>query len=169
MDRVAAEVIYKAPSNYKWIVKVDKGRTDGILPDMAVITADGLAGKVTRATEDSSTVLLLIDPTGAAAAKTEDGRTSGLVSGNGAGEPLSFELVDANAKVSVGDEVLTSSYNQGIFPPNIPVGRVTFVGAESAALEKDIEVEPFTDFQSLDFVQILLESGPKLAPEDPKR
>jgi rod shape-determining protein MreC len=169
MDRVAAEVIYKAPSNYKWIVKIDKGRADGIQPDMAVITADGLAGKITRATDDAATVLLLIDPTGAAAAKTEDGRTSGLVSGNGAGEPLSFQFVSADAKVTVGDEVLTSSYNQGIFPPNIPIGRVSFAGAETAALEKDIDVEPFTDFQSLDFVQVLLESGPKLDPEEQDR
>jgi rod shape-determining protein MreC len=162
MNRVAAEVIYRAPSNYKWIVTIDKGRVDGLKPDMAVITSDGLVGKIQRATDTSSTVLLLIDPTGAAAAKTDEGRFSGLVSGNGAGEPLSFELVASDAKISVGDEVVTSSYNQGIYPPNIPIGRVTYVSAQTAALEKEIDVEPYADFQSLDFVQVLLESGSKL-------
>lgn len=162
MERVTAEVISKSPSNYKWLVKVDKGREDGVLPDMAVIDPDGLVGKIIASRDNSSTVLLLIDPDGAAAAKSDDGEARGLVQGNGAGEPLTFEFVDSSSDVVPGEEVLTSSYNRGIFPPNIPIGRVSFVSAETAALERNIDVEPYVDFQSLDFVQVLLESGPKI-------
>jgi rod shape-determining protein MreC len=162
MERVTAEVISRSPSNYKWLVKIDKGTADGVRPDMAVISPDGLVGKIAAAKENSSTVLLLIDSIGAAAAKTDDGEAQGLVTGNGAGEPLAFEFVDSTADVELGDEVVTSSYNGGIFPPNIPIGRVSFVSAETAALEQDIDVEPYVDFQSIEFVQVLLESGPKI-------
>jgi rod shape-determining protein MreC len=166
MEKVTAEVINRVPSNYKWIVEIDKGFDDGIRPDMAVITADGLAGKVTQVTDNSATVLLLIDPTGAASAKIEGAGFTASIAGHGVGEPLSLELVDPEIDVEEGDEVLTSSYNGGIYPPNIPIGRVTFVNANTAALEQDIDVEPYVDFRSMDFVQVLLESGPKLETEE---
>jgi rod shape-determining protein MreC len=166
MDKVTAEVINRVPSNYRWIVEINKGAEDGVRPDMAVITEDGLAGKVTRVDGNSSTVLLLIDSQGAASAKIEGAGFIASISGNGVGEPLSLELVDPDVNVDVGDQVLTSSYNGGIYPPNIPIGEVTFVNANTAALQQDIDVEPYVDFQSIDFVQVLLESGPKLEIDD---
>jgi rod shape-determining protein MreC len=162
MDTVAAEVINKVTSNYQWRVRIDKGTDDGVRPDMAVIDADGLVGKILAAEEHSATILLLVDPEGEAAAKTKGGRFTGSVAGQGSGEPLAFQFVDPEADVVVGDEVLTSYYNGGIFPPNIPIGRVIDVAAPSGALEQDIDVDPYVDFQALDFVQVLLESGPKL-------
>ncbi|HZA39415.1 MAG TPA: rod shape-determining protein MreC [Actinomycetota bacterium] len=166
MDRLTAEVINKASSNFRWIVRINKGRSDGIRPDMAVVDSDGLVGKILSAEENSASVLLLIDPNGAAAAKIEGGKFTGSVNGQGSGEPLSFEFVDPNADIEVGDEVLTSYYNDGIFPPNIPIGRVIDVSAPSAALRPDVAVDPYVDFQALDFVQVLLESGPLLATDE---
>jgi rod shape-determining protein MreC len=166
MDRVAAEVISKENSNYKWFVTIDKGSLDGLRPDMAVITPDGLAGKIVSVEENSAAVLLLVDPTGAAAAKVEDKGITGSVTGNGGGQPLNMEFVPNDAEVEIGDVVLTSSYNGGIYPPNIPIGEVVSASAETAALEQDIEVRPFVDFQSLEFVQVLLESGPKLTIDE---
>jgi rod shape-determining protein MreC len=166
MDRLTAEVISKENSNYSWLVTIDKGRLDGIRPDMAVITPDGLAGKVIVSEDTSATVLLLIDVEGAAAAKLEDKDVTGSVTGNGGGRPLSMKFVPNDAEVEVGDVILTSSYNGGIFPPNIPIGEVISASSESAALEQDIRVRPFVDFQSLEFVQVLLESGPKLTADE---
>jgi rod shape-determining protein MreC len=162
MERVTAEVIQRVPSNFKWIVTIDKGADVGIRPDMAVITVKGLAGKVIRVFEDSATVLLLIDPTGAASAKIDGAGFIASVEGHGVGEPLSMEFVDPEAEVNVGDQVVTSSYNGGIYPPNIPIGVVIRVNANTAALQQDIDVAPYVDFQSVDFVQVLLESGPKI-------
>ena len=166
MDRLTAEVINKASSNFRWIVRINKGRSDGIRPDMAVVDVDGLVGKILSSEESSASVLLLIDPNGAAAAKTAGGKFTGSVNGHGSGEPLSFEFVDPEADIEIGDEVLTFYYNDGIFPPNIPIGRVIDVDAPSAALRPDVAVDPYVDFQALDFVQVLLESGPLLATEE---
>src|SRR5918996_2765580 len=163
MEGLNAEVIARPSSNFRWFVTIDKGSDDGIREDMAVITPQGLAGKIINARADTSTVLLLIDPDGAAAATVRESReVVGTVQGHGAGQPLSFDFVDPDVEVKEGDEVVTSYYNEGIFPPNIRIGTVSDVGTDSAAAEQDIEVDPYVDFTSLDFVLVLLESGPKL-------
>jgi rod shape-determining protein MreC len=164
MERVSAQVISRPSSNYQWYLTIDRGSSHEIHEDMAVITADGLVGKIIEAEPNSATVRLLIDSKGAAAAQVVEARATGSVTGNGAGEPLTMDFVDPDAKVEVGDEVVTSYYNGGIYPPNIPIGRVSHVGVESASVDQDIEVEPYADFTSLDFVFVLIESGPKLKP-----
>lgn len=167
MERVNAEVISRPSSNFRWFVTIDKGGDDGIREDMAVITPDGLAGKIIETQGSTSTVLLLIDSEGAAAATVRGSRdVNGTIQGHGAGQPLSFDFVDPDVEVNEGDEVVTSYYNGGIFPPNIGIGTVSEVGTDSAAAQQDIEVEPYVDFTSLDFVLVLIESGPKLEAQN---
>ncbi|MGH2808734.1 MAG: rod shape-determining protein MreC [Actinomycetota bacterium] len=162
MEDVTAEVIATVPANYRWAVKIDKGSIDGIKEDMAVIAEDGLVGKIIRADPTSSIVLLLIDPNAGAAARIEDKGDAGNIRGNGADEPLSMRGVDPEAKVRKDDTIVTSGYDGGIFPPSIPIGRVIRASGESAMLEQEIDVESFVDFNTLDFVRVLLESGPRL-------
>jgi rod shape-determining protein MreC len=162
MDKVTATVFSKAPSNYKWAVIIDKGRAAGIKPNMAVIDPEGLVGKVIQADRNQATVLLLIDPDAAAGARIEDQGDTGVVRGNGGSEALSLELVESGVDVTVGDEVVTSGYSGGIFPPGITIGTVSVVGVQDAALERQIEVDPAADFTSLDFVTVLLDTGSRL-------
>jgi rod shape-determining protein MreC len=170
MDDVTAEVIATVPANYRWAVKIDKGSADGIEEDMAVIAESGLVGKVIRADATSSIVLLLIDPNAGARSRIEDKGYAGNIRGNGADEPLSMRGVNPEANVSEGDTVVTSGFDGGIFPPSIPIGRVIRTSGEGALLEQEIDVEPFVDFTTLDFVKVLLGSGPRLdeATEDKK-
>ena len=159
MDRITASVIARPPGNWKWAVEIDKGANDGIEEDMAVMDPDGLVGKIIRVQDDTATVLLLIDPQAGASARIEGEEWTGTIRGNGSDQALSLEFVDTEADVSVGDQVVTSAYNRGIFPPNIPIGRVASVGGQQADTEQDIDIEPWVDFTTLDFVQIILESG----------
>lgn len=159
MDRVSARVIGRPPANYKWAVTIDRGSNDGIAPDMAVIDPDGLVGKVIRVSEDTATVLLLIDPQANAKARISGERYAGAVGGNGASEELSLNFIDTDANVEVGDEVVTAGYDLGIFPPSIPIGTVSKVESQEAALEQDIDVDPYVDFTTLDFVQVIIDSG----------
>lgn len=160
MKVVTAQVIGSTPSNYRWAVQIDKGRSGGIRPDMAVVVPDGLVGKVVQATRTSATVLLLTDPGAAAGARIVRPGVTGLIAGEGSSNNLSLNLIGNTSKVEVGDGVVTSSYNRGIFPPGIPIGRVVEVGADNRLLEKKIEVEPAVNFTDLDFVDVLVESGP---------
>lgn len=160
MKVVTAQVIGSTPSNYRWAVQIDKGRSGGIRPDMAVVVPDGLVGKVVQATRSSATVLLLTDPGAAAGARIVQAGVTGLIAGEGSSNNLSLNLIGNSSKVGVGDRVVTSSYNRGIFPPGIPIGTVVEVGADNRLLEKEIEVEPAVNFTDLDFVDVLVESGP---------
>ncbi len=159
MRRVTAQVIASSPSNYKWAVIIDKGRADGIEKDMAVISSAGLVGKTIQVEDHWATVLLLIDPEAGAGARLEGERDTGVVRGNGAAEMLSLAYVGTNAEVSVGERVVTSGYDHGIYPPAIPIGLVASAGQDGRALEQAIAVDPFVDFTALDYVQVLLGSG----------
>jgi rod shape-determining protein MreC len=158
--RVFAQVDGRVPSNYKWAVFLDKGTQDGIHPDMAVIDADGLVGKIVQATPHTSTVLLLIDPQSGAGARIQGIGDTGVIQGEGGSESLKLSFIDPNANVSVGDMVVTSGYDRGIFPPQIPIGTVDRVAVNGAQLEKTITVTPSVNFTSLDVVQVLVGSGP---------
>ncbi|HVF53895.1 MAG TPA: rod shape-determining protein MreC [Actinomycetota bacterium] len=168
METVQAEMIGRAPGNYQWAIFIDKGRADGILPDMAVVNPDGLVGKVIGAGEHTATIRLLIDPRAAAAARVEGGRDTGEVDGNGASENLSLELIGPNAEVSEGDRVITAGYDEGIFPAGIPIGVVTEVSEDPRALEREIEVDPFVDFTALDFVLVLTDTGKQISLQEKK-
>lgn len=162
MRRRTAAVFSKVPSNYKWAVYIDKGRADGIKPDMAVIDPEGLVGKIIQADRNQATVLLLIDPEAAAGARVQGHGDTGVVRGNGGSQSLSLQLVSSGANVSTGDQIITSGYNGGIFPAGIPIGAVTSVSGQDAALERQIRVDPVADFTSLDFVTVLLDTGSRI-------
>jgi rod shape-determining protein MreC len=168
MDKATAAVIGRAPSNYKWAWIVDRGRDDGIKPDMSVITPEGLVGKVIRVSSNTATIIGIIDPQGAARARIAVKGYTGVVRGNGADQPLTLEFIDPTAEVAVGDDVVTSGFDEGIFPPSIPIGEVVEVQGREAALDQEIDVEPWVDFTKLNFVQVLLDSGP-VRTEDGRR
>jgi rod shape-determining protein MreC len=159
--RVFAQVVGRVPSNYKWAVFLDKGTRDGIRSDMAVINADGLVGKIVQATPHTSTVLLLIDPQAGAGARVQGIGDTGVIQGEGGSESLKLSFISPNADVIVGDTVVTSGYDRGVFPPQIPIGSVNRVSVNGAELEKAISVTPFVNFTSLDVVQVLVGSAPR--------
>ena len=162
MDTVNAQVIATPPSNYKWAVTIDKGRAAGLRPDMAVVAPQGLVGKVVGASSNTATVLLLIDPDGAAGARLEGEGSAGIVRGNGGAEYLSLDHIRTDTEIDVGDSVVTSGLDRGIFPAGIEIGSVAEVGGEEADVSAEIAVDPSVDFESLQEVMVLLDTGDRL-------
>ena len=163
MDRVAVEVISNQGANYSWSITISKGAADGIEPNMAVVdgSAGGLVGRTVQPiTDNTATVLLMTDPNAAARAKIKEVEDLGLVKGNGGGQDLSMDYVDAESNVQVGDSVVTATYDGGIFPPNIPIGEVSEVDPSETSLTQRIRIAPVVDFESLLTLQVLLETGP---------
>lgn len=159
MDRVATQVIANSPVNFRWAVMIDKGSNHGIKKDMAVITARGLVGKILTVDDTTSTVLLLVDPSLGAGASTDERGLTGVVSGQGEGQPFELQYVSKEEDVAVGDRVLTSNYNGRVFPPGIPIGYVSRVGGDPRGADYDIEVSPYVDFSKLNFLYVLLGTG----------
>ncbi|MGH2736819.1 MAG: rod shape-determining protein MreC, partial [Actinomycetota bacterium] len=155
MESVAARVYAPDPGNYGIAVYIDKGTSDGLKPNMPVVSPEGLVGKTLRVTSHDTLVLLLADPGGGAGARIEDVRDTGTVQGNGIGQPLTMSRVGKNSNVDEGDEVLTSGLD-GVFPPNIPIGEVMSAETIGGDTTKTIDVEGFVDPQKLDVVLVLL-------------
>jgi rod shape-determining protein MreC len=118
---------------------IDKGRQDGIVKDMPVITATGLAGKVFSVRKDFSDILLLTDTNFSVAVRLIGSRQEGVLSGSG-GWRCILKYVPIEETVKEG--VITSGLD-GIFPPGIPVGRVIKVQTEGVEFFQYIEVAPF--------------------------
>lgn len=161
---VSARVIGADPSNHEWSVLIDKGRTDGVMDGMAVVSPEGLVGRVVLAAGAYSKVLLIVDPQHSVGARLTATGETGVLGGAGGGD-LRLALIDAGAPVGVGESIVTSGHDRGLYPPGIPIGRVTRVRPASDGLSKTARVRPFVDFSRLDIVEVLTGLEPVPDPE----
>src|SRR5580692_9064406 len=122
---MAAQVIGSSGSELSRSVYIDKGERDHLKPDMAVITADGIVGKVLRVYRSTSQVLLINDQTSGVGALLDKTRLQGILRGTPAGEAV-LEKVMSDEAVPAGETVLTSG-GDGVFPKGLLVGHVTRV------------------------------------------
>jgi rod shape-determining protein MreC len=142
------------PSNFENTVFIDHGSREGIRKDMPVISGAGLVGRVVEASAHSARVLLLIDPSSAVAARIASNGETGVISGQGR-DQLQFDLFDPEAAVTVGDQVVTSGYQGGVYPPGIPIGTVARLEARGGALSRRVWLDPYVDFTALDYLLIV--------------
>jgi rod shape-determining protein MreC len=155
---LAAQVIGSSGSEQSRSIYIDKGSRDGIKPDMAVITAEGVVGKVLRVFKTTSQVLLLNDQTSGVGAILEKTRLQGVLRGTALGEVV-LEKVMSDETVAPGERVLTSGGDQ-IFPKGLPVGTVTKVSPGSE-LFLNIRVKPAADLNRLEEVLVITEQEEK--------
>jgi len=151
---VAAQVIGSSGSDLSRIVYIDKGENAGIRKDMAVITSDGVVGKVLLVYPSVAQVLVINDQSSGVGALLEKTRLQGVLRGTANGE-VALERVMSDEQVAVGEPVLTSGGDQ-IFPKGLPVGTVTNVSA-GKDLFLNIKVKPAADLSKLEEVLVLTE------------
>ena len=151
---VAAQVIGTSGSEQSRVVYIDKGSHDGMKTDMAVITPDGIVGKIKEALPLSSQVLLINDRDSGAGVILEKSRLQGVLKGASLGE-MHVDGVMADEKVEVGENIISSGGDR-IFPKGLPVGRVA-----SATPDRDsgaflvIKVKPAADLNRLEEVLVV--------------
>jgi rod shape-determining protein MreC len=157
---VAAQVIGSSGSDLSRIIYIDKGADAGLRRDMAVITADGIVGKLMLVYPSVSQVLLINDQSSGVGAILEKSRLQGVLRGTPTGEVL-LERVMSDEQVPVGETVLTSGGDQ-IFPKGLPVGTVAKV-ANGKDLFLNIKVKPAASLSRLEEVLVLVEKQEKQA------
>ena len=160
---VAAQVIGGTGSELSRSVYIDKGERDGIKPDMAVLTRDGIVGKVLHVYRSTSLVLLIDDQTSGVGSILEKSRLQGILRGTSSGEVV-LEKVMSDETVPEGEQVLTSG-GDGIFPKGLPVGTVTKVKTGSD-LFLNIHVRPAADLSRLEEVLVVTKVDEKQAQPD---
>jgi rod shape-determining protein MreC len=146
-------------------VTVDIGQRDGVEPNLTVVAADGLVGRVVSVAPWSSDIRLLDGADAAVAVRVG----SGVLGSVAAGPPgdlarspgdLTLSLVDRST-VAVGDRVTTlGSVGGRPYVPGIVVGTVTAVDPPRGQLTATAAVRPAVDPSRLDVVAVVLPSAP---------
>jgi len=149
---VAARVIAASADSSSHTFYINRGEREGIRRNMAVITADGVVGKVLEVYGHVSNVLEITDRDSGVGALLAESRIQGPVGGTG--EPtMVMKYVSNDDTVNVGQQILTSGQDQ-IFPKDLPVGKITEVKPGSPF--KLIRVKPAAHLDQLEEVMVLL-------------
>lgn len=120
-----ARVIGRDPANWWRTLRIDKGTRDGVTMNCAVLTPDGLVGRVSEAGYAQAQVVLLGDPNCRVAVLVEESRDHGIIA-PATSSPVDPALVDLSylprqSHLRAGQRIVTSGEG-GIFPPGILVG-----------------------------------------------
>jgi len=127
---------------------------------MAVITADGIVGKVREVFPRSAQVLAINDQTSGAGVILETTRTRGILRGSAAGRPQIVGIL-ADQRIQPGEKVLTAGGDQ-IFPRGLPVGVVEKVVPDPERDSFiDVIVKPAAHIDRLDEVLVITSTEPR--------
>lgn len=163
-NTVAAQVIGTSGSDKSRVLVIDKGEDRKLQHDMAVITADGIVGKVRDVFPHTAQVLVINDQTSGAGVILESTRVRGILRGNAAGQ---LQIVDviADNRIQPGEKVLTAGGDQ-IFPRGLPVGVVEKVVRDP---DRDAFIKVFVKsaahLDRLDEVLVIASTEPRFPQE----
>lgn len=167
-DKRTVRVIGR-PSNNLLLdrLQVDAGSSAGVRVGDPVVADGGLVGHVSFVARSSSFVTLITDPSSSVSVKVLNAAgDTGLLKPS-VGDPLDLlvQLLPRDARIRIDDVVVTAGFRttrlESLYPPNVPIGRVTRADPEELASEQQVRVAPIADLRHLDFVQILV------GPADP--
>ncbi|GIV77150.1 rod shape-determining protein MreC [Litorilinea aerophila] len=171
--QIVARVIGQESSNFLDYIMLDLGQAHGIAVGMPVVTDQGLVGRISEVTENTSKVLLITDASSAVNAILQSSRLPGVVRGSPGGD-LVMDYIPQGAIFSVGEVVLTSGLG-GRFPKGIPLGQVVEIRQRDIDVFQQALVRPTVDFSRLELVMVITNfepledvlSEPALAPAAP--
>lgn len=167
---IQSTVIARNPDQWEEKVILNKGETDGVKLNMAVMTAQGLIGKVSLVTDHHSTVELIStqNPNYRVSAMVIGGEEGvfGLIEGYDAERhELLLKRIDAEIELEVGQQVVSSGLG-GIFPKGLVIGEITEITIDEFGLTKLAYVKPAADFTLLNHVMIADREMPEVDGED---
>src|SRR5579863_7481589 len=161
---LAVQVIGSSGSELSRAFYIDKGADAKIERDMAVITADGIVGKVRDVFPHSAQVLCINDQTSGAGVILETTRIRGILRGNAVGQPQIVGLM-ADSRIKPGERVLTAGGDE-IFPRGLPVGEVEEVVPDP---DQDgfikVIVKPAAHLDRIDEVLVITSVQPRFPPD----
>lgn len=160
-EPLQATVIGRNPDRWHEMIIINKGKTNGIKKNMAVVTAHGLIGKVKTVNQFSSTVQLLsaMDPKNRISAIVQ-GETDvfGLVEGyDKEKKALLIKAIPSGVEIKKGQNVITSGLG-GVFPKGLQIGKVIDVKPDEYGLNQTALVDPGADFYDLENIIVITRS-----------
>ncbi|MFH1287105.1 MAG: rod shape-determining protein MreC [bacterium] len=150
---LAAAVVGQDPSNWSQYIIIDKGSKHNISTDMAVITTEGLVGRIAKVWPDMSKVQLIIDRNSGVGAMAQRTRANGVITGM-LRNSCEFKYFDDKEDIQQGDVLITSGLGM-VYPKGIRIGVVSKIERKTLDLSRYIEIKPFVNFSRLEEVFIL--------------
>jgi rod shape-determining protein MreC len=156
LNSIVARVIAKDVSTEFRAIRINRGENSGVRPNMAVVTNEGVVGRVLRTTKTTADVVTILDLLSAVDAIDERSRAHGVVEG------MTDDICTLRYTLRTDDilpgDVLISSGLGGIWPKGIPVGQVSKVNKKPFGITQEVEVRPSVDFTRLEEVIVILQS-----------
>lgn len=161
---LAVQVIGTSGTEQSRLFYIDKGADARLERDMAVVTADGIVGKVRDVFPHSAQVLMINDQSSGAGVILETTRIRGILRGNAVGQPQIVGLM-ADSRITPGERVLTAG-GDDIFPRGLPVGVVDRVipDPDQDGFIKVI-IKPAAHLDRLDEALVITSVQPRFSPD----
>lgn len=152
-DLRAAQIIGRDPLPWFGTVTIDKGETDGVRKNMAVLSPFGVVGQTMTTSAHSARVLLITDHNSGVDAVVQRSRARGIVEGALDGGCV-MKYLKRGEDVEVGDRVVTSGLD-GIFPKGIIIGTVTHLTRGNRGLLQLADVQPSVPLDRIEEVLVV--------------
>lgn len=144
---LAARVAARDPMSWHAQVVLDKGSLDGVEQDRVAVAPEGLVGRVSAVGSRSCRVRLILDRQAAVPARLVRSGALGVVYGED-GFNCVMKYLSHDVQVQEGEWVVTSGLGE-VYPPNLPLGRVSRQYGRTEALFQSVQVRPAVDFGRL--------------------
>lgn len=152
---IPAKVVDNTVLRAKNYVTINKGRLDGIEPDMGVISPDGIVGKVKDVSDHFAVITSVLHTDMYVSALVKRSSTLGSVVWEGMDPGIvGLENIPIHINIINGDTIVASGYS-GIYPPNTIVGTVAEVRPEEDAAFYDIDIKLSNNFYQLSYVYVV--------------
>jgi rod shape-determining protein MreC len=153
LQSIVARVVAKDVSTEFRAIRLNRGEAAGLRPNMAVVTNEGIVGRILRTTRGTADVVTLLDLYSAVDSIVERSRARGVVEGM-TDEVCQLRYTLRTDDIQPGDVLVTSGLG-GIFPKGIPVGTVSKVNRKPFGITQEVEVRPSVDFSKLEEVLVI--------------
>ena len=160
LNAVAANVIGSDATGLSHTLILASGESNGLRPGMAVLSNQGVVGKIIAVSPHASRVLLIDDHNSALDGFDQRSRARGIVAGL-VDDGLILKYTDRSEDIRAGDSVVTSGLD-GIFPRGLLVGTIKYVHREGPGLFLNVSIAPAVEFRGLEQVLIVTQPPPHI-------
>ena len=161
--QIVARVIGQNSTNFQNSITIDLGMQHGMTAGMPVTTDQGLVGRITEVTNDTSKVLLITDPRSSVNAVIQNTRDPGLVVGSPGGR-LVMDFIPQAAKFGLGEVIVTAGSASELgarrFPKGIPIGQVEEIIRRDVETSQQAIVRPLVDIAGVELVLVVTNFDP---------
>jgi rod shape-determining protein MreC len=150
-----AHVINNSVSSQNNMLTLERGRNQGIQPEMAVMAPGGIVGLVTDVSNNMAIVMSLLHRKSSTSVMLKRGNITGILDWDGK-NPMLLQLkgIPKSTELKKGDTVLTSNISLN-YPSGLMVGTIASFAPEKAGNNYSINVKPGANFYSLEYVDVI--------------